>query len=565
MKKVEKINRFLNGILNITGSVALVTLIVRWGIHIEHIGPELFTMIELGVFIVFVFAVIIRFLIASLKKGYLKTYWMDLLVLIPVTQFFVYGGRSACLFIVIRQGILVASKLFKSEMIKRIISLLSLKPAQLLMLSFLMTILVGAFLLTLPVATQDGSGATFIDALFTATSATCVTGLIVQDTGTFFSMFGQLIILLLIQVGALGIMTFSITLFMAVGKKVSHKERIAMQEVLDQDSVADVVGVIKFIAKMTLFAELWGAVFLYFSFMPYIDDPVFRAYAAIFHSISAFCNAGFSIFPDSLMQYASDVNINLCISFLIIFGGLGFIVVKDIWSKFARKNRARSIGLRLHTKIVLSVSAILLIVGTIAIFIAEYNFGLQGMPLKDKILISFFQSTSARTAGFNTMDIGAMRHGSIFAMIILMFIGASAGSTGGGIKTTTFWMIWKAFTSHMKNKEHISAFRRKLPDAALGKAITVLVLSSVLVISFTFLISLFETLPFRDMFFEVVSAFGTVGLSCGITGQMHMPGKILITILMFLGRLGPLTAVLAFSQYRRKINYTYAEEKIMIG
>ncbi|MCP4649033.1 MAG: Trk family potassium uptake protein [PVC group bacterium] len=429
----------------------------------------------------------------------------------------------------------------------------------------MMAILIGAFLLTLPIATTDGRGADFIDALFTATSATCVTGLIVKDTGTFFSLFGQLIILLLIQVGALGIMTFSITLFVAVGKKISNKEAMAMQEVLDQDSVADILGVVKFIATMTVFVEFLGAAFLFFSFEPYISDPIQRWYISVFHSISAFCNAGFSLFSDNLTGFALDVNINLCISFLIIFGGIGFIVVKDIWDKYILRKRARSIGVRLHTKLVLTVTLSLLVIGTVLIFFAENNVGLNGLALKDKILMSFFQSVTTRTAGFNTMDIGRLTNASIFSMIILMFIGASAGSTGGGIKTTTFWIILKAFTRHMQNKEDISAFKRKIPDVLLGKALTIFVLSAGLVVLFTYLLSIFESFSFRDIVFEVVSAFGTVGLSCGITPDFHMGGKILITILMFLGRLGPLTMVLAFAAYKRKINYTYAEEKIMVG
>ena len=211
------------------------------------------------------------------------------------------------------------------------------------------------------------------------------------------------------------------------------------------------------------------------------------------------------------------------------------------------------------------MTAILLIAGTVLIFFAENNVNFVGMALKDKILISFFQSASARTAGFNSVDIGAMTNGSLFSIIILMFIGASAGSTGGGIKTTTFWILLKSFSSSMQNKDDINSFKRKIPDVIVHKAIAIFILSLGFFILFMYLLSIFEPLPFRDLSFEVVSAFGTVGLSTGITAQFNHAGKLLITCLMFLGRLGPLTIVLAFSGYRRKINYTYAEEKIMVG
>jgi trk system potassium uptake protein TrkH len=204
-------------------------------------------------------------------------------------------------------------------------------------------------------------------------------------------------------------------------------------------------------------------------------------------------------------------------------------------------------------------------VGTICIFVAENNVNFANMPLKEKILISFFQSASARTAGFNSVDIGTMTSGSLFIIIVLMFIGASPGSTGGGIKTTTFWILLESFSSNLQNKEDINAFKRKIPNMTVGKAVAIFILSLGLVILFMYLLTIFETLPFRDMLFEIVSAFGTVGLSCGITAKLHMAGKLLITVLMFLGRLGPLTIVLAFSGYKRRINYTYAEEKIMVG
>lgn len=563
---VNIINKSLDSIIIIIAILSLLFLLVQWGMMpiIKTLDTALFDRIDITVLVIFFICVAVRFAINFSKKDYFKNYWMDLVILIPLIQFF-QGIHSACLAVLLREVIRLFRFCSRIKLSEKLINLLGLKPAQLLIVSFLMTILLGTLLLTLPISSKSGSGLSFVDALFTATSATCVTGLIVKDTGSFFSGFGQLVILALIQIGALGIMTFSVTLFLAMGKKISNREAIAMQDVLDQDSLSGILGLIKFIAKMTIIIEVLGAGLLYIGFMPHVSNPWQRLYISLFHSISAFCNAGFSLFSDSIVKYADNGIISLTIAFLIIFGGLGFIVVKDLWDKYIKHNRPQSLGLKLHTKLVLTMTLALLLIGTICIFFAENNVNFTNMPLKEKILISFFQSASARTAGFNSVDIGAMTNASLFIIIVLMFIGASSGSTGGGIKTTTFWILLESFSSNLQNKEDINAFKRKIPVMTVGKAIAIFILSLGLVILFMYLLSIFEPLPFRDMIFEVVSAFGTVGLSCGITAKFHVAGKLLITLLMFLGRLGPLTIVLAFSGYKRRINYTYAEEKIMVG
>jgi len=479
--------------------------------------------------------------------------------------FYFYGIYIARIFIVLRQAIISASALMKTGKVERLISLLGIKPAQLMVASFVMTILIGAFLLTLPVATRQAQGVDFVDALFTATSATCVTGLTVVDTGSVFSLFGQLVILFLIQVGGLGIMTFSVTLFMSVGHKISHREALAMQEVLDHDSITGILGLVWFIARMTLGLELLGALVLFLGFKPHIADPLWCAYAAVFHSVSAFCNAGFSLFRDNLVGFRTDALVNLCISFLIIMGGLGFIVIKDIWEKYGLRSRPAGIGLKLHTKMVLAITAGLLVFGTLGILAGEYHATLQGLPLGDKLLISFFQSVTARTAGFNTVDIGSMANPGIFCVMVLMFIGASSGSTGGGVKTTTFGIVLKALINNLQNKDGISMFKRRIPDAVAQKAVAVFILSLGLVIVFTYVIGFFEQFALRDILFETISAFGTVGLSTGITGSLHIGGKLLITLLMLLGRLGPLTFMLAFARQQRKAQYVFAEEKVMVG
>lgn len=561
------INNSLNIILGIVGLASFLLVLIEWGLMpiIKGMGITMLDRIDNIILLIFLILVIIRFINNGSKPEYLKNYWMEFFVFVSCFSF-LKGIHNAKLLLVISQAIVLCRFWTKEKIAEKLISLLGLKPAQLLISSFMMTILIGTFLLTLPISTKNSQGLDFVDALFTATSATCVTGLIVRDTGTFFSGFGQFVILSLIQIGALGIMTFSVTLFLFAGNKMSNREAITMQDVLDQDNLTGIRELIYFIAKMTIFIELLGAVFLFVGFEPYIADPWQRLYISLFHSVSAFCNAGFSLFSDNLMYYVKDDLINFTIAFLIIFGGIGFIVVKDVWGKYAKNDRPKSLGLKVHTKIVLSMTAFLIIVGTICIFFAENHGALfSGMTLKDKILISFFQSVSSRTAGFNTIDIGKMANASIFSMIILMFIGASSGSTGGGIKTTTFWIILKSFICTMQSKDDIDSFKREIPRSVVQKAIAVFVLSLGFVIIFMYLLSFFENFAFRDIIFEVVSAFGTVGLSTGITSSLHVPGKILITMLMFLGRLGPLTVVFAFSGYKQRTHYAFAQEKILVG
>ncbi|MDD5745809.1 MAG: TrkH family potassium uptake protein [Candidatus Omnitrophica bacterium] len=562
-EKKSNIHKLLDLATIITGAISVIFLLMQWGMPLQGKEP-LFNIADNCVLVMFIVIVSLRFLSMPSKKEYLKKYWLDLLVCIPYIQFF-HGLKTARLWFILRQGSIIFRAMRRDKIGEKLINLLGLKPAHLLIASFMMTILLGTFLLTLPIATRQGVGMNFVDALFTATSATCVTGLAIQDTGTFFSLFGQLVILAMIQVGALGIMTFSVTLALAAGKKISNKETIAMQDVLDHGSVIGIKELIRFIAMMTLVIEFIGTMVLFKGFQPHISDPVRCLYAAMFHSVSAFCNAGFSLFPDSLINFSSEPMIIVSIALLIIFGGLGFVVVKDLWSLFITRERPASLGLRLHTKLVLTMTIVLIIAGTAVIFFAERGAALQGMPMSQKILASFFQSVTARTAGFNSVDIGKLTNSGIFSIIVLMFIGASAGSTGGGIKTTTLWVLIQAFVSSLRNKDDINIFKRKIPEAVVLKSVSVFMLSLGLIIVFMYLVALFEPLPFRDIIFEVVSAFGTVGLSCGITAQMHVPGKLLITLLMFAGRLGPLTIVLAFSGYQRRINYTYAEERVLVG
>ncbi|KPK96588.1 MAG: hypothetical protein AMJ95_13405, partial [Omnitrophica WOR_2 bacterium SM23_72] len=405
----------------------------------------------------------------------------------------------------------------------KFVALLSLKPAQLMVTSFFFAIGMGAILLMLPLASASGEKTSLVDALFTATSATCVTGLIVKDTASHFSFFGQTVILCLIQIGGLGIMTFSVSLALLLGKRLQMQRQIVMQDVLDQETLFNVKDLILFIVKMTVFFELIGAFVLFFIWQGRFESKLVTAYYALFHSVSAFCNAGFSTFTDSLMRFSKDIWTNVTIMALIVLGGLGFTVVKDLFDSLRRKKAFR---FRVQTKIVLIMTLLLIVVGAIGFYLLEVYHSLIGLGTKDKILVSLFQSTTSRTAGFNTCDISGLSSATIFMIMILMFIGGSPGSTAGGIKTTTLAVLAAAVASGFRQKEESELYRRTIPFEVVRKAFSVFLISLFIVAAFFLLLLFIEQERFPGLMFEAVSAFGTVGLSTGATALLSQKGKL---------------------------------------
>ncbi|RMF85981.1 MAG: Trk family potassium uptake protein [Nitrospinota bacterium] len=441
---------------------------------------------------------------------------------------------------------------------------LHLKPTQLIAVSFFLTICLGTLLLMLPVATTSGQSPSFIDALFTATSAVCVTGLVVVDTPTYFSRFGQIVILLLIQIGGLGIMTFSTSLALLLGKRIGIREKAVMQDYLNEMNVEQLKVLVIAIIKMTLFFEALGTLLL--SLRWYESEHRWgpALYRALFHAVSAFNNAGFALYSDSLIRFRTDPVLVLTIALLIIFGGLGFTVIFDL--KNARfRQKAQIPRLSLHTKLVLSTTGLLLLAGTLSFFLAEYQRALQGLSLGDKLLSAFFHAVTPRTAGFNTLPVATLTNFSLFTTIILMFIGASPGSTGGGVKTSSFALLILTVRAMIQGREEVEAFRRTIPLTVIHRALVVITLSFGIVNLFTSFLLLTEEAPFLPIFFEVVSAFGTVGLSMGLTPQLSLPGKAAITLLMFIGRIGPLTLALAIGAKEKRPRYSYPSERVMVG
>ncbi|GAB1530196.1 TrkH family potassium uptake protein [Brevibacillus formosus] len=417
--------------------------------------------------------------------------------------------------------------------------------------------------MTLPVATVDGLGLHWLDALFTATSATCVTGLVVVDTGTTFTTFGQLVILSLIQIGGLGFMTFATFFALIMRKKISLRERLILQESLNQMSMEGIVRLAKMILVFTALTELIGGVLLSIRFA--FDFPLPKAiYFGFFHAISNFNNAGFDLMGEfsSLTAYVDDPVVTLVVCLLIILGGIGFMVVSELYDY--RQTRRLS----LHTKVVLSTTGILVVAGTALIFILEYANPktLQPLSMMGKVLGSLYQSVTARTAGSNTLNIGDMYQSSLFLIILLMFIGASPGSTGGGIKTTTFATLIGAVVAQMKGKEDVIFFRQRILPHMVYKSLTLTMISLFIVLVMTMVLSITETSArFEMILFEVTSAFATTGLSMGLTPHLTPIGKILIVLTMFAGRVGPLTIAIALAQRKQKEYFRYPKGKITIG
>nr|WP_155606202.1 TrkH family potassium uptake protein [Paenibacillus timonensis] len=439
---------------------------------------------------------------------------------------------------------------------------ISLSPPQILVIGFALIILLGALLLMLPISSKSGESLSFVDAVFTATSATCVTGLVVVDTGTYFSTFGQIVIMLLIQVGGLGFMTMATLFSLVFKRKISLKDRLILQEAMNQNTMEGIVRLIRKVLMYSVIIESIAAVI--FSLRLAVDMPFGKAaYFGLFHAVSLFNNAGFDLFGEfrSLTQYVGDPVMNLVSMVLIISGGLGFIVLSDLIDY--RKHRKLS----LHSKVVLSTTTALILIGTLVIFIFEFTNSktLASLDWGAKIWSSFFQSVTPRTAGANTLDIGAMRQASQFFMIILMFIGASPSSTGGGIKTTTFTILVGAVISMIRGRTDLDLFRYRLAQERIFKAVTIAMLALFLVIAVAMVLSTTEDASFLTILFESTSAFGTVGLSMGLTGKLTLIGKVIISFTMFAGRLGMLTLAYALGPKKGKDLYRHPEGKIIIG
>ncbi|MBL7120038.1 MAG: Trk family potassium uptake protein [Dehalococcoidia bacterium] len=427
---------------------------------------------------------------------------------------------------------------------------------------FVGLIALGTLLLALPVSSDAGQFTSFTNSLFTATSAVCVTGHVVVDTGTYWSSFGQGVILALIQIGGFGFMTSATLLLLILGRKIGLRERLLIGESMSLQRLGGVVKLVKTIAVFTILIEGIGAILFCFRFWGEYP-PGTAIWRSIFHSVSAFNNAGFDVFGDfrSLLDYQTDTLVVLVTAALVFLGGISFIVVTDV---FAARRWTR---LSLDTKIVLATTASLLVLGMIVMLLTEYSAPdtLGPLAFPGKLLNAFFHSVTTRTAGFSTISIGSIAAYSVFFTILLMFIGGAAGSTAGGIKVNTFGMLTATIWSSIRGKEYAGAFGREFRTGQIHRALAVVMLSLGLVAIVVLVLTRTEEFDFLDLLFETVSAFGTVGLSTGITPGLSVAGRLIITATMFLGRLGPLALALSLIQRQRPTTYRYPKDQVRIG
>jgi trk system potassium uptake protein TrkH len=443
-----------------------------------------------------------------------------------------------------------------------------LSPTRIFVLSFAAVILTGGILLWFPFSATKGN-LRFVNALFTSTSAVCVTGLVVIDVGKDLSILGQVITIFLFQIGGLGIITFSTVFFVLMGRGISFKGREIVQSTFLHTPRRDFIVIAKSVLWFTFIIESLGTLFLFIRFSQ--DFPAGTAlYHAIYNAISAFNNCGYSLFSDNLMGYQGDLIVNLTVMGLIVHGGIGFIVQYEVLSRLRGLQKKLSI----HAKIVLITTTILILSGSFLFYVFERNHIIKDIPILNKVLASFFQSVTPRTAGFNTVDIGALTNATILLMLILMFIGASPGSTGGGVKTTSAALLVMLMWSRLKGNLDVSPFNRTIPREIVSRSISIIFASafSIAIITSVLLIAGGGKLPptesrhfFVEYLFDTVSAFGTVGLSMGITPKLNDIQKYALILMMFAGRVGPLTLAFSLSRSAFGKGLTYAEEGVMVG
>jgi len=448
----------------------------------------------------------------------------------------------------------------QSKFLNRKIQNSTENPAFVLAIGFLILITIGGLILSTPFVTQSGHRTGIIDSFFIAASASCVTGLSPVNTVEHWNFMGQLVIILLIQIGGLGIMTIASLIPLLLRKKIGIRSRIILKEQLNAESTEGMIRLFRYVLAFTLIVESIGAILLSFRFIPSYGMKTGIWYS-IFHSISAFCNAGFDTLGDSLYPLRSDYLVNITIMALIVIGGLGFMVTSELYYKRSLKN------LSTHTKLVLMTTIFLIVIGALAFFIIESGDGgvLKKESLGAGILESFFQSVSARTAGFYSVELGKIKESTALVLIILMFIGGSPGSTAGGVKTTTFAILFLATASVIKNEKEPVIFKRRISDQSIKKALSIVFISIFIVLIVSFFISLIDGFNFIDILYETVSALATVGATRGITPELSKVAKILIGFCMYLGRIGPMTMAFAFGLKTDEKLIRYPESFISIG
>jgi trk system potassium uptake protein TrkH len=591
--KNNRIEKTLTVVKAVTSAMVVASFVILFGFEDPLVPLPILFGVQIGMLCVFLIGKTVRFFNAVSKKEYIVANWFEIPMLIALGIIVLGSGRW---FGETEPGrvrhLAVGVYLIVEVTVKVCIASVGLaatgkNPTKMLIVSFVVLILAGGGLLMLPKASTVES-LSLVDAMFTATSATCVTGLVVKDTGRDFTFMGQMIILVLIQLGGLGIMVSGAVFALLLGQAFTIRESVAMQDLLSAQTLSRIGNMIVFIFASTVLIESVGAVLLYpmWNNIPgWQGDAHFQWFCSIFHSISAFCNAGFGLFSDSLIRYNRQWQTYAIICPLIILGGLGFGVLYNLTNmaanrtlRFFKKHFQRQYKLqmelpkrmRLQTKVVLSITAVLIVFGILTILLFERYTGTSSAGRSPDVLSAVFQSVTARTAGFNTVDIAAMTPSSKIVLMLLMFIGGSPGSAAGGIKTVTLAVIVMTVVATLRKRGEAEMFRRSVRLVVVGRAITVALLFLVVLFATTLALSVTEGplskgFTMLDIMFESGSALGTVGLSTGVTPTLTTAGKIIIIIVMLIGRLGPLTLLAALTFNLKPIRYNYPDEAVIVG
>jgi trk system potassium uptake protein TrkH len=574
----------INWLVLITLILSIVSLIVEQA-DIQTRFSSIFThTLDFTILSLFLAEVVVDFVRSPDKRHFFKRQLFEVLFLIFFTILFAYNkyllfSSENALYgnlpgkIIIVRNIFVLLKVFgRIRKLSAFVRSLTAHPARTVMLSFVLVIVTGTILLMLPFTTPDGAGLGFVDSLFTATSAVCVTGLIVVDTATAFSIWGKLIILLLIQAGGLGIMILSFFMAFILRRSLTVEDKFLISYMTSEKDMRNLGRSIKNIINITLIIEGAGAVLLFLGFRARLGTSLETVFVSVFHAVSAFCNAGFSLFSDSLVGFQSSVLINLTVAVLIILGGLSFVVIMNLKGWLAagvptlfRRKSFSSKGLTLNTRVVLLGTGILLGLGTLLIYAMEHRYTLASLDLKTQYLSAFFQSVTTRTAGFNTMPMSDLRNPTYLLMMIFMFIGGASGSTAGGVKINSLALFLAYVNSLLKDKREVTLFNYAVSKDLVLRALLILLFGLVSVLGGMLVLSVTESAPFIHICFETVSAFGTVGLSAGITPALSIVGKYVIILLMFIGRIGPLTLLAAAAQRLKQVQIEYPTGEVLVG
>ncbi len=576
--------KWLSRVMFVVAGVAAFSLVAQYGFYLSERERRLLSMVDLAIVGVFMLDAVVRFAMSRRKGLYLKARWpavgIVVLIIAQLLVVFVLQGRGglpvfmsspgvfslAKGYIIVLQVYLVLLILGEAVRANRSVASTKIAPARTVIASFLLIIVVGALLLATPRATVGGH-MTPIDSLFTATSAVCVTGLIVVDTGSHFTRFGHAIILTLIQIGGLGLITF-VTFFATVLRGgLGVRESLVLRGMMTFETIGRIGRTLRYVIGITFLMEVAGAVLLYLATRCDFGTTAQAVRVSAFHSVSAFCNAGFSLHATSFERYVSNIPVNLVMTTLIVVGGLGFPVLMAVVHKYPLRGRGAGAGRRwpLHVRLVMAMTLALLVLGTFSFLALEWNGTLADKSFGAKLLASYFGSVTTRTAGFNTVRTASLALPTLFLLASLMFIGGSPGGTAGGVKTVTVGLVLASIRSMFRGTDRVEFFKRRVPDWLVREALVVVSMGILVVVGGTLVLLVVEDLTLSEVLFEVVSAFGTVGLSTGITSSLSVAGKLSLVFIMLAGRVGPLTLALALAQRRDKPLYDYAEERVIIG